>query len=78
MVRLDVLRLLEERGKSKYWLAKQLGMSYQNLSKMVNNENQSIRYERIEALCQVLECSIEELFEMNLEEPESKSKKGTK
>lgn len=78
MVRLDVLRLLEERGKSKYWLAKQLGMSYQNLSKMVNNETQSIRYERIEALCQVLECSIEELFEMNMEEPEAKSKKSTK
>ena len=29
MIKLDVLRLLEERGKTKYWLYKQLGMSYQ-------------------------------------------------
>ena len=26
MVKLDVLRLLEQKGKTKYWLYKQLGM----------------------------------------------------
>ncbi len=62
MVKLDVLRLAERKGKSKYWLYKQLGMSYQNFSKMVNNETKSIRYENIEALCQLLECTPNELF----------------
>ncbi len=57
MIQLDVLRLLQEQGKSKYWLYKQLGMSYQNFSKMVNNETKSIRYENIEAMCQLLNCT---------------------
>ena len=62
MIRLDVLRILEEQGKTKYWLYKQLGMSYQNFSKMVNNETKSIRYENIEAMCQLLNCTPNELF----------------
>ena len=64
MVKLDVLRLLSERGHTKYWLYKQLGMSYQNFSRMVNNETKSIRYDNIEALCQLLECTPNELFVM--------------
>jgi putative transcriptional regulator len=64
MVKLDVLRLLQERGHTKYWLYKQMGMSYQNFSRMVNNETKSIRYDNIEALCQLLECTPNELFVM--------------
>ena len=62
MIKLDVLRLLEERGKTKYWLYKQLGMSYQNFSKMVNNETKSIRYENIETMCLLLNCTPNDLF----------------
>lgn len=62
MVQLNVLELLKQKGHTKYWLYIQLGMSYQNFSKMINNETKSIRYENIEALCQLLECSPNELF----------------
>ncbi len=62
MVKLNVLELLEKKEKTKYWLYKQLGMSYQNFNKMVNNETNSVRYEVIEALCQILECSPNDLF----------------
>ena len=68
MVRLNVLALLEKKGKSKYWLYKQLGMSYQNFSRMVNNETQSIRLERIEALCLLLECTPNDLFLIDVKE----------
>ena len=63
MIRLRVIDLLEQQGKTKYWLYKQLGMSYQNFSKMIHNETKSIRYENIEALCQILNCTPNELFE---------------
>ena len=43
MAKLDIFPLLEQQGKRKYWLYKQLGMSYQNFNKMVNNETTSIR-----------------------------------
>ena len=62
MVTLNILSLLEKKGKTKYWLYKQLGMSYQNFSRMVNNETSSIKLERIEALCQLLDCTPNELF----------------
>lgn len=62
MIKLDVLRLLEEQGKTKYWLYKQLGMSYQNFSKMINNETKSIRYENIETMCLLLNCTPNDLF----------------
>ena len=42
MIKLDILSLLKAKGKSKYWLYKQLGMSYQNFNRMVNNETKSI------------------------------------
>lgn len=62
MVRLNVLELLEKKGKTKYWLYKQLGMSYQNFSRMINNETKSIRYDNIETLCLLLECTPNELI----------------
>ena len=62
MIKLDVLRLLEEQGKTKYWLYKQLGMSYQNFSRMVNNETKSIRYENIETMCLLLNCTPNDLL----------------
>ena len=68
MIRLDVLRILEEQGKTKYWLYKQLGMSYQNFSKMVNNETKSIRYENIETMCLLLNCTPNDLFVITEEE----------
>ena len=64
MIRLNALELLEKRGKTKYWLYKQLGMSYQNFSKMILNETKSIRYENIETLCLLLECTPNELFKI--------------
>lgn len=62
MVKLNVLPLLEKKGKSKYWLYMQLGMSYQNFSRMVNNQTQSIKIDRIETLCQLLDCTPNDLF----------------
>ena len=62
MIRLNVLELLEKQGKTKYWLYKQLGMSYQNFSRMINNETKSIQYENIEAMCQLLDCTPNDLL----------------
>ena len=62
MIKLNVLELLEKKGKTKYWLYKQMGMSYLNFTRMIRNETKSIRYENIETLCLLLECTPNELF----------------
>ena len=74
MIRLRVLELLQQRGRTKYWLYKQLGMSYQNFSKMVNNETQSIKLERIETLCQLLNCAPNDLFQIDWEQTDERGK----
>lgn len=67
MIKLRLLELLEKNRKTKYWLYKQLGMSYQNFNRMVNNQTKSIRYENIETLCLLLNCTPNELFEISEE-----------
>lgn len=67
MLKLRAKEILEERGISKYALYKELGMSYQNFSKMINNETASIKYENIEAMCIFFNITPNELFEFDFE-----------
>lgn len=62
MVCLRILEILEEQGHTKYWLYKQMDLSYQNFNRMVNNETQSIRYENLDVLSKILGCPVGELF----------------
>lgn len=62
-MKLRVLDILKEKGKTKYWLYIQMGLSYQNFNNMVNNKTQSIKFDNLQALCDILECTPNELFE---------------
>ena len=62
-MKLRVLEILKERGKTKYWLYMQLGLSYQNFNRLVSNQTSAIKFENLEALCQILNCTPNELFE---------------
>lgn len=68
MVRLRILDILEEQGHTKYWLYKQMGLSYQNFDRMIKNETKSIRYENLDALSRILGCPVGDLFEQTEEE----------
>lgn len=62
MVRLRILEILEEQNHTKYWLYKQMDMSYQNFNKIVNNETTSIRFENLDKLSRLLDVPIGDLF----------------
>ena len=62
-MKLRILDILKEKGKTKYWLYMQMGLSYQNFNKMVNNETSSIKFENMQNLCDILECTPNDLFE---------------
>jgi len=64
MIKNKAAELLKSKGKTKYWLYKQMGMSYQNFGRMIDNQTKSIKYDNIEALCVILECTPNELFEI--------------
>ena len=68
MVKVRILEILESQNHTKYWLFKQLDLSYQNFNRMVNNETSSIRFENLDKLSTILNCPIGDLFE-KVEDP---------
>ena len=42
-MKLRVLEILKEKGKTKYWLNMQMGLSYQNFNNMVYNNTKGIK-----------------------------------
>lgn len=71
MLRLRVMELLQEQGHTKYWLFKQMDMSYTNYDNLIKNRTRSIRFDTLEKLQQSLDCSLDELFEKVPDEPEN-------
>ena len=72
MIRFNIQPMLDARGKTRYWLAKQMGMSYPNVTKMVSVKSRAVHLETIEILCQVLECTPNDLFIIDFDQPEEK------
>ena len=66
MLRLNVDNLLKKNNKSRYWLYNQLNIvspiSYTNFLNMTDNRTKSIKYENIEKLCNILDCTPNDLF----------------
>jgi putative transcriptional regulator len=62
---LNIDELLQKKEKSRFWLSQQTGITYPNLAKMTNNKTSSIRFEFIDKLCNILDCTPNELFVKN-------------
>ena len=62
-MRLRILEILKEKKKTKYWLYNQLGLSYQNFNKIVNNQTTGIKSENLKTICDILEYTLNDLFE---------------
>ncbi|HVE58797.1 MAG TPA: helix-turn-helix domain-containing protein [Pyrinomonadaceae bacterium] len=54
-VRLDAL--LEERGRSFYWLSKQTGVSHTTLWRLKKGKALGINFATLEKICEALECA---------------------
>ncbi|MBR2376127.1 MAG: helix-turn-helix transcriptional regulator [Clostridia bacterium] len=62
-MKLRIKEILEQKGKTKSWLYIQLGLSYQNFNKIINNQTSAIKFENLQAICDILECTPNDLFE---------------
>lgn len=58
---------LKEQNKSKYWLIKTLGASYQSMSRLINNETISIHFETLDKICDLLSCGPEDIIKRKKE-----------
>lgn len=65
MMKIMIDQLLKDKEKTRYWLAKEIEITYPNMSKLANGETQSIKFEIIENICNKLECTPNELLGWN-------------
>lgn len=56
MIELNVKSVLEKQGKSQYWLAKETGISPNNIGKICNGETKNIRLDTMDKICNALNC----------------------
>lgn len=57
MVEIKVKELLKERGKTKYWLVKNMESDYQTIGALMDNKTTGIKFESLEKICNLLECT---------------------
>lgn len=64
MLNFNIEKLLKKKKKSKYWLCQNMNITNRNLNRIIKGETSSISFKYLEALCQYLECSIDELIDI--------------
>lgn len=64
MIKTNVQKLLNEKGKTRYWLVKEMQTTYKTVNKICDNTLTGIQLETIEKLCNLLDCTPGDLFVM--------------
>lgn len=67
MVYLNVKELLEKKGKSKYWLVKNMESDYVTIGAIIDSTSTSIKFETLEKLCTLLECTPNDIIKIKKE-----------
>ena len=67
MVDFNIEKLLKQQNKSKYWLCQQMNITSRNLNRIIYGETNSISFRYIEDFCKYLNCTIDELINVDIE-----------
>ena len=62
MIYLNVKDILAKKNKSKYWLVQQMESVFQFVTDIINNKCIIFRFETIEKICRILECTPNDIF----------------
>lgn len=72
MVNFNIENLLKKKGKTKYWLCKNMNITSRNLNRIMKGETTSISFKYLEDMCQFLDCEIGELISVKKDKVEDK------
>jgi putative transcriptional regulator len=56
MIKVHIERLLRERERSFYWLAKETGVSHTTLWRLKKDKAQGITFNTLQSICAALKC----------------------
>jgi putative transcriptional regulator len=65
MLIITIDEVLDKRGRTMYWLAKETDLNYVNLIKLCNNKNTQVSFDVIEKICNALECTPNDIMKIN-------------
>ena len=57
----EIKELLKKQKKTKYWFVKNMEGGYQSLTRLMNNETSSIKFETLEKMCDIFNCEISDI-----------------
>jgi putative transcriptional regulator len=78
MIEMRIAELLEERGQTVYWLAKESGIRYSTVHDLSRGRWKSVRREVIDSLCAALKCTPGDLIERTGAAKRAKAKRKSK
>lgn len=61
-MKINIDEILKQRNQSRYWLAKETGITYPNITNLCNGKTSSIKFEMIDKICRVLQCTPNDIF----------------
>ena len=64
MIKINIDKILKNKGKTIYWLAKELKCNYNNINKLVKGETDSIKFNMLENICIMLECDLSDIMKI--------------
>lgn len=64
MIKMRVQEILNQKNKTRYWLVKEMQTTYKTVNKICDNTLSGLQLDTIEKLCNILDCSPNDLFEI--------------
>ena len=61
-MKINIKNKLQEKGITRYELAKRIGVTYPTITSIYNGESTSIKFDILEAICKELDCSLDEIL----------------
>jgi putative transcriptional regulator len=71
MVKFNIEELLARNKRSKYWLCQQMSITSRNINRLIRGETTAISFKYIEDFCRLLNCRVEELIIVTIDENKS-------
>jgi putative transcriptional regulator len=62
MIKVIIKEILEQKNKTAYWLARETKTSPNAINKLINNDTESISFNTLDKITDVLECDIVDIL----------------
>jgi len=65
LMKVNIDELLKQKNKTRYWLAKQIGVSYPTIKTLCDNKTEGTKFQTIENICRTLECTPNDILRID-------------